>query len=179
MNSLQQLDSRLTDLRDAFSQVAQGLAFEYVCSLANEKTIATQTYAGIYLIELRTSGPHRELAPWYDSFKTDWEHPRFKEKFTPNTKKKRIKAHTSLAEWMPLYVGKSKRVASRVWEHINLDLHAKTFALKLAQRPTLKLRDMRLSTINLDKFEVKNYGLVAPALELAMRDRLNPIVGRQ
>lgn len=179
MNSLQHLDSELSKLRSAFSQVAADVSFEHVCSLTNEPLIDQQTYEGVYLIEMRTSGPHRDLASWFAAFQAEWEHPSFKDKFTPNTKKKRIAAHTSLAEWMPLYVGKSKKVSARIWEHLNLELQAKTFALKLRQRPSLKLRDFRLSTINLTALGIKNYDLVAPALEQAMRNKFNPLVGKQ
>ena len=179
MNSIQVLDAELCKLQQAFSRVAADAEFNYVCSLSNEALIKQQAYKGIYLIEIRTTGPHKDLASWFTAFQADWEHPKFKSSFTPNTKKKRIAAHRTLSEWMPLYIGKAKIVSSRVWEHVDLELQAKTFALKLRQRPTLKLRDFRLSTINLTALDVQNYDLVAPAVEQAMRNKLNPLVGRQ
>ena len=36
-----------------------------------------------------------------------------------------------LEEWVPLYVGKSKKVSAPVAEHLCLPLDARTFALKI------------------------------------------------
>jgi len=178
-NSLQRLDKELSMLRRAFSEIARDVSFEYIDSLTSEAAIHRQNYQGVYLIELHTSDTHQDLDSWFEAFHAHWDHPRFKDKFTPSTKKKRIAAHKSLLEWMPLYIGKSKKIGARIWEHINLDLDAKTFALKLRQRPELELGKLRLSTINFAKLGIENYDLIAPALEQAMRDRLNPLVGKQ
>jgi len=64
--------------------------------------------------------------------------------FVPNPKKQRIKVHLDqgeLKEWMPLYIGKSKHINRRLWEHVYLPLAKKTFALKLNERPTIISRE--------------------------------------
>ncbi|MDT8318128.1 MAG: hypothetical protein RQ824_09090 [bacterium] len=77
---------------------------------------------------------------------------------------------------MPLYLGKSKHVGARVLEHINLPLHKTTFALKLKARPTMSTRSFRLHSLQLP---VKNYDLIVPALEAALRNRFHPLIGKQ
>jgi len=100
----------------------------------------------------------------------------FKKKFTPNFKENRIARHVTLPEWLPLYLGKSKKVNTRVMEHINLPLHKSTFALQLKARPGLANRQFRLHTLRLP---VKNHDLIAPVIESALRDRFTPLTGKQ
>ena len=126
-----------------------------------------------------TKGPKRGLATWYKQFKEDWEHPSFRDAFAPNTRKVRIAAHSTLKPWMPLYIGKARSVSGRVKQHITLDLSAKTFALKLRARTQLKVGDLRLSTINLTSLDVQNYDVVAPILEHALCNKINPLIGNQ
>lgn len=176
MNAMETLDSQLTTLLENFEVLAKDLSFDEICELTDDKTVAQQNYRGIYRIDVHSAGPHVDFETWMTAFKLEWEHSDFKKKFTPNTKKKRIRCHSSLEEWIPLYIGKSKKVAARVWEHINLDLEKTTFALKLKARPTMAARRFRLSTINL---KVENYDVLAPVLEKALRNRFNPIIGKQ
>jgi hypothetical protein len=77
---------------------------------------------------------------------------------------------------MPLYIGKSKTVGKRVKEHLTLPMKARTFALKIQERPNMRRHKFRLSTIRLD---VTHYNLLAPTLEETLRDLINPIVGKQ
>jgi hypothetical protein len=75
-----------------------------------------------------------------------------------------------------VYLGKSKRVNKRLWEHVNLPIEKPTTALKLASRTNMNLNDFRFSTI---KIEVVNYDLIMPQLESSLRDKHNPLLGRQ
>lgn len=180
MRSLLELDKELLKLQDVFTQVAGDVSFSKICTLDHDEEVNKQRYAGIYLIEICTAGDHKDLSGWYNAFQEAWEHPDFRAKFTPNTRKKRIGAHYKLLEWMPLYVGKSKEIAARVRGHIDLGFNSKTFALKLRARiDHIKLADLRLSTIDLSSVSKKNYNIIAPTLEHAMRNRLNPLVGKQ
>jgi hypothetical protein len=179
MLPIQKLDAELTKLQSQFEVISKETSFTYICSLADEATVAQQKYEGIYLIEIRTTGRKSGLASWYKQFKEGWEHPSFRKAFTPNTRKVRIDAHSTLKPWMPLYIGKAKSVAGRVKQHISLDLSATTFALKLRARTHLRLSDLRLSTVNLEQLAIQNYGVIAPVLELALRNQINPLVGKQ
>lgn len=147
-----------------------------ICPLSDEMTIARHTYPGIYRIDISTAGGPTEIAAWVDALRHEWEHDDFKKSFTPNLKKKRIAQHSTLLEWMPLYLGKSKKVGPRVLEHINLGLKKTTFALKLKARPGMAVRSFRLHTLELP---VQNYDVIAPALEAALRNRYHPLIGKQ
>ena len=176
MDRILKLDSKLTPLFALLDRVAKDLVMPLVCPLSDQKTIAEQTYPGIYRIDVSTAGASGSVNEWIEAFRGEWEHEDFKGKFTPNLKKKRIVQHVSLHEWMPLYLGKSKNVGARVLEHINLPLEKTTFALKLKARPAMASRTFRLHTLQVP---VKNYDLIVPALEAALRNRFHPLIGKQ
>jgi hypothetical protein len=77
---------------------------------------------------------------------------------------------------MPIYVGKAQRVGARLKEHVHLRLDSKTTALKLIARELWDPHTFRAQMIPL---AVSNYDLIAPRLEAAVRDHLNPLLGRQ
>jgi hypothetical protein len=178
MQLLLELDARLSKLRRQFERISEEVSFSRVCSLSDRQKINQQTYRGIYLIEIRTLGKSRPFANWKTSFEAQWNDPLLKSRFTPGTKKKRMAAHSALKTWMPLYIGKSKTIWRRVNQHIDLGLDVNLFAMKLGLRPWLSLHDLRLSTLNFDEHGIKNYDVVAPALERALRATYNPVVGQ-
>lgn len=146
-----------------------------ICELSDEKTIIQQSYAGIYRIDVCTTGAN-DLDTWIEEFRAEWEHVDFKKRFTPNFKKKRIAKHSVLVEWMPLYLGKSKNIGKRVTGHINLGLSKSTFALKLKARPGMVNRRLRLHALAVP---VTNYDLIVGPLEKALRDHFHPLIGKQ
>lgn len=176
MQRLLDLDKKLSPLVAEIVNVAADIDIPFVCSLDDPTTIATQSYPGIYRIDISTVGTSLSVSDWIDAFRVEWEHEDFKKKFTPNLKKKRIARHSVLPEWMPLYLGKSKKVSTRVREHIDLGVEKPTFALKLNARPSMSKHKLRLHALPL---LVQNYDLVAPALESALRNRFNPLIGKQ
>lgn len=119
-------------------------------------------YSGIYFIELKNNKKFDTFNLWVDEFKKGWENEKYLRKFAPNLKKKRVIQHKELNDWSPIYIGKSKNIRSRVSEHIYLDLHRNTFALKLFARDNLREDNFRLSTLRID---VKNYDLIVPVIE--------------
>jgi hypothetical protein len=165
----------LTPLHEKLVAAAANLDFSYVCDLPNQTVVESQTYHGIYKIDVGTDSG-TELAAWIDNFRGEWDLAELHQSFTCTTKDKRIKKHAVLLQWMPLYIGKSKNVAQRVAEHWRLPMKARTFALKISGRPNMRNRRFRLSTIRLPK---ENYDYIAPVVERTLRDRLNPLVGKQ
>lgn len=176
MQRVLEIDSQLSSLFADFDKIAAELEMPLVCSLSDETAIAKLNYSGLYRIDVSTAGGPTEVSAWVDALREEWEHEDFKKSFTPNLKKKRIAQHRTLPEWMPLYLGKSKKVGMRVLEHINLEMKKTTFALKLKARPGMASRNFRLHALELP---VKNYDLIVPALETALRNRFNPLIGKQ
>ncbi len=176
MHRVLEIDRQLSALFADFEKMAAELDMPLVCPLSDEPTIAEQNYPGLYRIDVSTAGGPTEVSAWVEALREEWEHEDFRKSFTPNLKKKRIAQHRTLPAWMPLYLGKSKKVGVRVLEHINLELKKTTFALKLKARPSMASRSFRLHTL---KLPVKNYDVIAPALEAAMRNRFHPLIGKQ
>lgn len=78
---------------------------------------------------------------------------------------------------MPIYVGKAKRVGARLAQHSHLRLDAPTTSLKLVERGLWEPHTYRVKMIPLTG--VANYDLIAPRLESAIRNHVNPLLGRQ
>lgn len=133
-------------------------------------------YQGIYLFEIKNDDRFADFNTWITDFKEAWEGEDYKYKFTPNTKKMRIKEHKELKDWIPLYIGKARNIRTRIHGHIFKELHKTTFALKLMARPNLKDKTFRLKAIKID---VKNYDAIVPKIEWQLRNRINPIIGKQ
>lgn len=93
-----------------------------------------------------------------------------------NSKKGRIKQHSELKEWIPLYIGKSKNIGNRLREYRYLGRDNKTYALKLQSRDHLKDDRFRISTVRID---VINFDWIMPVAERYFRNERNPIIGRQ
>lgn len=176
MQRMREIDQQLTQTLQQIRAFAASIDMPSICLLSDEAEIAKHAYPGIYRIDIQTDGSASDLEAWINGFRAEWEHPDFQGWKTPRLIKKRIAAHQSLAPWMPLYVGKSKNVARRVLEHINLSAEKTTFALKLKARSKTGQRRLRFHALEVP---VKNYAAVVPVLEASLRDRFNPIIGRQ
>lgn len=140
--------------------------------------------AGIYLLWADFSRWDRGRDHWdalFREFLDKWDRPTEKISYFPKSNRGRCK--TSLGAYepgtmVPFYLGKSEKVGSRVDQHLYLAPGKRTYALKLAHRSSL------LSGID---FEINwlplattrdNYFLVS-RVESLLRDRLNPIIGKQ
>ena len=176
VREIKALDRRIAGLVGKAQRSAAKLKFRRICSLDDGATIAKQTYAGIYFIEMRVDRERfKSVDAWIDHFRDRWENDRPRRHFTPGIKQGRVARHQTLRKWMPFYLGIRKTaVADRVNEHIGLRARANTGGLKLACRRNIKLSDFRLSTIQL---ELKEYDAMMPKIERALRNRLNPITG--
>lgn len=177
MERIIRLDQQVTKLLSGFRLIAEALEMPEFCALSDLDRVAVlDDIAGLYRIDVKVEEPSSDAADWITELRQEWEQEQYKRKFTPNFKLKRMKKHSTLQEWMPLYLGKSKHVGKRVREHVQLPLDATTFALKLRARPEMDRREFRLHVLPVP---VVNYDFLVPALESALRDRFNPLIGKQ
>ncbi len=176
-NALLKVDRQLNAVLSEFKEVAKQIKFRNVCDLSEREKISEQRYSGVYRIDIKVDGQFSTFEDWMRWFKPAWDIPELRKKFTPTTKLKRIKKHKRLRKWMPIYIGKHRRIDQRVFEHINLGPKKRTFALKLRARGKFFSNNtFRLCTVRIN---VTNYDLLVPILERELRDRENPLVGRQ
>jgi hypothetical protein len=176
MNRILEIDKVLTEELAEFIQIAESLNFDVIGDIRNEDLINEHDYSGVYLIEVENNTSCDDFESWFNQFQIDWELPKYKKCWTLNSKKKRVEKHTVLGQWVPLYIGKSKRVSKRLLTHLNLKLEQPTTSLKLKARANMNSLNFRFSTIKVD---VKNYDIIMPMLEKTLRDQINPILGRQ
>lgn len=170
------IDARFSPLLTDLAEIAQALEPIEVCTLKEEDKIKKLTFPGLYFIEAPTEGFAGDLQSWIRDLRTEWEQPEYLQSYTPNFKEKRIRKHSALKPWMPMYLGKSKNVSKRIIEHVTLGRPVSTYAMKLKMRNNPRFLDWRLSVIEL---QVKNYEFVVNSLERLLRDRLNPLIGKQ
>jgi hypothetical protein len=105
---------------------------------------------------------------------------------TPGFYKRRAEFHYGSEQdnnfrdsWIPLYVGKSKNVQSRIYEHIE-GLSAKTYGMKLSHRETLKYGiQFRVSYSPLYELGDDIMYELVKVIENKVRAEFNPIIGKQ
>lgn len=194
-NSLKEIDKIITDQLELIEKKIKlkEIDFEEICEFKLNDIVDSETdifneldYKGIYLIEIKRD-TLQDYVEWVDSFTKKFrgiegDEKKFLHKFTPNVIEKRKYKHKDKnEEWIPLYLGKSKKIRSRVKEHIFLGLDTFTFALKLKARKIDEISIFgnelfRLKTIRVD---VDNYDVIVTYLEKILRKKHNPIVGKQ
>ncbi|ROI10751.1 hypothetical protein EGI11_02340 [Chryseobacterium sp. H3056] len=179
-NTLEGISDKLSEIHSDLESYCSTLNFEEICefTMDNCNTIPWENLEtkGIYLIEIKNNSSFTDFSSWIDHFRTEWEDDMYKKKFVPNLKMKRIREHTELKDWVPLYIGKSKKISGRVHQHIYSAIEKTTFALKLNAREHIKKEQFRLSIIPLP---FNNYNWIVPVIESTLRDKLNPIIGKQ
>lgn len=181
MNQLERIDVKLKVLNSELISLANSIEIEQICEFNMENCGAAIpwndiVFSGVYLIEIKNDSKFSDFASWLSNFREEWEDPKYKTHFVSNLRKVRIAKHSELKEWIPIYIGKSKQIASRVHQHIYKELGKPTFALKLNSRENMKKYTFRLSAINVAS---ENYDWVMPVFEKTLRDKINPIIGRQ
>ena len=182
MKEFEEIDGNLSEQLKLVRKIAENLEFQEIRKfiLNDEAEIAIPwseiKYSGIYLIEIKNSNKFSYFNDWVADFKTKWHDLKYLKNFTPNIKQKRVDRHTQLGEWIPIYIGKSRNISERVKGHIFKDLHKTTFAMKLFARENLIDETFRLSTI---RIEISNYDAIIPIVESQLRDKINPLIGRQ
>ncbi|MRG48641.1 hypothetical protein GFS24_26235 [Chitinophaga sp. SYP-B3965] len=129
---------------------------------------------GVYFFEIKNSHSLFDAEKWVSSFRIKWED--WEHYWVPGIKDKRVREHKKFDDWIPLYIGKSKNIGSRINEHIHMECTKHTFAMKLKARPNLFGEIFKVSWIPID---VKNYDMIVPSIESALRNIYHPIIGRQ
>ena len=181
MNKLNRIDYKITEQLESLRQVFNRDSFNEICEFKLDDSLNKIpwddfNHQGVYLIEIKNNNEFSSFDLWIKKYKSEWEDEKYLKKYTPNFKKIRIKAHKELNEWVPIYLGKSKNIKSRVHDHIFKELNKTTFALKLLARENLKDDIFKLSVININ---VKNYDTIVPKVEWQLRKLINPLIGKQ
>lgn len=181
MTQLENINAKLQELNAELVSYANSLEFQKICEFNLENCGTTIpwndiVYSGIYFIEIENDSKHDTFQAWIDNFREEWEHDDYKRHFVSNLRKVRINQHSELNEWIPMYIGKSKQIGGRINQHIYKELGKPTFALKLNSRTNMRNKVFRLSTIQISN---ENYDWVMPVIEKTLRNKFNPIIGRQ
>ena len=175
------VEKKLKEINSELIEYANLLEFEKICEFDmqnchSEIPWKELEYSGIYFIEIKNDLKFSDFTSWVTNFREEWEDSKYKTHFVSNLRKKRINTHKELNEWIPIYIGKSKKISGRIHEHIYKELGKPTFALKINARENIKKEKFRLSVI---KVSTENYDWVLPLFEKTLRNKINPIIGRQ
>lgn len=176
---------KLSEAMSLLSEQINSYEFESAVEIITDGTYITNknnsvsTKSGIYLIEIKIIENYSNFDEWLEEFIKVLNHDEYKNSHVPSMMITRCNFHKKikLAEWFPLYIGKSKNISGRIKQHFELKLNQKTTGLKLMIRKEFDGKIFRVSTIVLDV--ISNYDVIAPQFEKQMRDKVNPILGRQ
>jgi hypothetical protein len=152
---------------EAISEFTLTEATEALCD-------ASFNRSGLYFFEIHNHDQVSDPTLWIKNFEPNWINRGFK--WHSGIKKGRLTQHQMFNEWIPFYIGKSRFVGKRVNEHILQPSEKSTFSMKLKSTNTLHGNRFRVSWLPVN---VKNYDMIVPNLERLMRNRFNPIVGKQ
>ncbi len=178
MTSLESIDKNITLELGRIKKLVNSFNFTQPIefNLKNiHETILKKDYgfSGIYLFEIKNSKSFDSFKDWTDDFETKWTSTEGK---FPKLIKKRIKMHSKIQEWTPLYLGKSQHIMKRIKEHLTLPLEHGTYALKLLNRSNMNMYTFRVRVIRIG---VENYDTILPLIENEFRNKIHPITGKQ
>ena len=180
--SLSKVDKEASILLSDLRNLITSLESEPKCTFTLDGTndykqlLSSLKFVGVYLLEIRK--PIDEpFEVWFVSFQRLWADQKYIDKWVPNINSKRVaKLLTNPPkEWVPLYIGRSHNICSRIKQHIDFPLERSTIGLKLRARVNIYGNEFRVNTI---KINVKNYNLLMPEVEKGMQNKYNPITGR-
>ncbi|MDN5288607.1 MAG: hypothetical protein JWR38_4881 [Mucilaginibacter sp.] len=179
--TIQAIDTIVSAELLKLNSIAELLNFEKICEFElkediNEICDKSHSYPGIYFFEIKNTDFDTDTLTWMNAFTALWKDKDYHKQWVPGIKKIRVRAHTQITDWIPLYIGKSKNVGSRINEHLLKDLDKTTFAMKLKARKNLYGKTFRVQALKMD---VINYDVIVPHLESVLRNKWNPIVGKQ
>lgn len=178
---LHQIDHKISDLLIELNTIVNNLEFEELATfnLKNANQVIpweTLNYKGIYFFEVKTDETNDNFKNWFRSFEKLWNDNKFIKKKTPKIIQSRVSKHSGFKEWIPLYIGKSRKVGNRIDAHLNKEMDKSTYALKLLARNNLKNYTFRVKAMKID---VNNYDTILPEIESTLRNRFYPIIGKQ
>ncbi|QSS96646.1 hypothetical protein [Psychroflexus sp. ALD_RP9] len=159
--------------------------FELLCEFdlneldeLKEKSEKLKKIKGIYLFEIYNMNSII-FDEWIKDFTLKFRgiENKYLQKWTPNIVNLRTEKHLGKkAEWIPLYIGKSKNIANRIDKHINSTLGKPPSALKLMERGNLNNHKFRIKYIDFNY--IKNYEAIVGEIEKKLRNEINPIAGK-
>ncbi len=165
LKSNRMIETIVNELNDK----SRTILFTLDCKKEDFSSIPTNS--GLYLFETKKDSAE-EISEWISNL---WIEKVIK--FTPSIKKKRIIANAN-NEWIELYLGKCNNVHKRIIEHIFLEGHKQTYALKLKARiKNLEKQQFRIKWFCFG--QINEYHTISSILESEIRKRINPIIGRQ
>lgn len=137
---------------------------------------------GIYFFEMKLPQSDTDIDESIRSFGESWACWKAdKNGSTPSFNKGKalqVKENMTDDGWVPLYLGKRSNLKSRIQEHVYRPTNAKTSALRLTDRSDELIHHrFRVSYLTFD-LSNDEYKLMS-FLEAALRNRLQPILGRQ
>jgi hypothetical protein len=176
---IQDIDLALNNINEDLINYAKSVEFIEICTFELNENLGKLCESnfndkGIYKFEIFVDDISIPVEGWMDLFVNDWINPDVI--WVPGTKKNRIAQHKILDKWMPIYIGKSRKVGHRTNQHVHQKIDQHTFGMKLMGRTNLYGRTFRISWIPLN---VNHYNLIAPTLESLLRERFHPITGKQ
>lgn len=138
----------------------------YEFKLSEYESSQIKNCQGIYIFYIQKKSLDKFEIKWGNNIK----------KATPKIIKNRIKDHTNTIDWIPLYIGKSEKVISRIAQHITLKKESTTSSMKLRAREKF---NEDIFAVRIIPLKTEHYSFIAHYIESELRKTINPIVGKK
>jgi hypothetical protein len=179
------MDELIIKLQKAWTDIEPRIVEEAVTKLKNEvnaidftqeKIPETPNTYGIYLFQICLNHG-TDISEFKNDFEQNWKIDK-----SPQIIVSRFKI-TETGTWYPLYIGKAEKLSNRIYEHCFQDKNKPTYGLKLKHRTELldkvKIRYSYYKVADKENPNKKAIQFVMTNLESAIRDKLNPWIGKQ
>lgn len=179
LKSINEIDFKLNEVREIITGHCKNLKFDEIFKFRlsqNVPYLDSNSYNanGIYLFEIKNTEPTLSVHEWTLKFNGLWKNDAVT--YYSAVRKMRVNSHNKFDEWVPIYLGRASHVGLRINEHIHSAADKRTFSMKLKARNNLYGEEFKVSLITL---KIQNYNMIAPIIESTLRNKLNPICGRQ
>lgn len=183
MNSVD-INTQATILINLIRKELENVSFQEVCEF-NLKDWESKIkedelkFGGIYLFEINKEYSNISYQNWLEKFKEKWENDEIKKSALIYQNRFEILLYNEPEDkWLPFYIGKSENVFKRIKEHITKDKNSSTSALKLNSRKSVEASSFRLKVLRVE-VDKENYNLILTEIEKRLREKHNPLVGKQ
>ena len=135
---------------------------------------------GIYLFWVNLQAWNNDI----DVLKNEWVAAKELVKFVPRfnqARSKRTGLRAKSDACLPFYLGKSEKIADRVKQHVFIKPESGTYALKLGamRKYNKKIYELGFYISHLEFPFSKKSAFLLEIIEAALREKINPIIGRQ
>ncbi len=191
MNDFTSIEKDLKALNAKIEELSKSIIFKEIgrefnlnnldeIKLEIENLSEKEKFKGIYFFEIKRNYEFNDIKKWGQVFERKWKNDAINKApiYSPSRLESLSKDEKlNIEKWVPFYIGKSANLKKRINEHIySLPPKSTTSALKLNQRKSIQDETFKIKYVEI---KTDHYDLLVHKIEHFLRDKYNPIIGKQ